>query len=249
MSNNESGHEVWDENIALPLSPLWSALRRRDQPLACSLVRDHLQDPNQWGPYDGGPGGGGPALGYALWWGMEDVVDCLLDAGASTMDEQYGHPLLGLARSVRSLRRMVHAGADINARHHSTKTSVLHALVRRADPDLIVAALELGADIHHRDFLGATPLFEAGSVRVAEVLIAAGSDPLARDDFGSQALLSAVIRGKVDLCRRLIELGCDPSNTEDRPRPRSLVEYANQWGHPEVAALLDDAIAEASGRK
>jgi len=242
MTSGDREHEVWGENLNLPLSLLWSALRRRDQPLACSLVRDHLQDPNQWGPYDGAPGGGGPALGYALWWGMEDVVDCLLDAGALTTDEHYGDPLLGLARSERSLRRMVHAGADINAMHPPTKTSVLMALARRGDPDLIVTALELGADINHRDFRRATVLFDAGSVRVAEVLIAAGCDPLARNDVGSQALFSAVIMGKVDLCRRLIELGCDPSNIENHPRPRSLVEYANQWGYPEIAALLEDAI-------
>jgi ankyrin repeat protein len=219
------------------LTPLWEALRADDEARVCELLASGSHDPNQWGAYDGAPGGVGPALGYALYWELDDAVRCLLDAGAKPNESVNGYAVAGWAQSPRMLEVLVESGADVNAASANNARSLLHLLCSRSTADTVRRAVELGANVHHRDAWGNTPLFEATSTEIAQVLIDAGTDAVAMDDNGCQALFFAAMNGRRELVQLLLDAGCDPAKASivggETP-----ADMAERDGHTVIAQLL-----------
>jgi ankyrin repeat protein len=222
-----------------PFTPLWAALRDDDEDAVCNLVSSGGSDPNEWGVYDGGHGNSGSALGYALVWGLERAVECLLAAGADpNAQNQHRMPVLVGARSPWSVRVMVAAGADVTAVHDRNGRSVLHILARLADAATVVEAVGLGADVNHRDAWGHTPVFGAGSVEVSRALVETGADPLAVDEVGMNAVWVAAMDGDLERVRYLLELGCDARQV-DPIRGITAAECARVHQHPDVADFIE----------
>ena len=64
------------------------------------------------------------------------------------------------------------------------------------------------------------------------------------DDRGFTALISAVLQGRVDCARLLVEAGADGSRQDNNGK--TALEWAEQLGHTKIAELLrrDSEIAE-----
>ena len=227
-----------------PLTPVWEALRDDDEASVCRLLRTGGHDPNQSGPYDGARGQWGPALGYALIWGLDVAVGCLLDAGGDPSAEVDGYPVAGWARSAKGLRLLLAAGADVNLNRTDNGRSVLHELARHSDESTVRSAIECGADIHHLDAWGHTPVFATSSDAVARVLVEAGANPLIEDPTGVQPLYFAAMDGVEDLVVYLLELGCDPLKS-NRVNGKNPLSFAVERGHTEVALRMRSWLARS----
>ncbi len=98
---------------------------------------------------------------------------------------------------VGDVRSCLRDGADPNARCGRGQT-VLYNAAASADPAVIEALIEAGAEVDARNDCGNTPLHEAARVSsapaVIEALIAAGADPDARNRIGATPLHKAAGR-------------------------------------------------------
>uniref|UniRef100_A0A0G4I1H1 C-type lectin domain-containing protein n=1 Tax=Chromera velia CCMP2878 TaxID=1169474 RepID=A0A0G4I1H1_9ALVE len=125
------------------------------------------------------------------------VVKALARAGGLvTLRDQDGNSPLHLAAragSVQSLKELLRAGANLEARNDKGETplfSVASSLSRsdfRLEWESMDALLEAGADINARDVRGDTPFMHAlfvGSTAVAKYLLDYGADPGARNKNG-----------------------------------------------------------------
>jgi uncharacterized protein len=100
-------------------------------------------------------------LGLASFFGRESVVEFLLIAGAepglparNSMAVAPRHSAVA-GRHVRIARRLVEAGADVNARQQSGFTP-LHGAAHNGDRELVEFLIASGADIHARTDDGKT---------------------------------------------------------------------------------------------
>lgn len=120
-----------------------------------------------------------------------DFVGLLVAAGAKLNPS--GYPPLFMAvnqegSSASVLRRLVAAGADINAVAAADGETVLHRIVSIAEPTMIDAALKCGAKLEARDARGRTPLLSAASQPSVENFVhlaSLGADLAARDTDGN----------------------------------------------------------------
>ena len=90
------------------------------------------------------------------------------------------------ANQLEMVRRLIAAGADVNAATREGATP-LHWAGRFRVEAAVPLLLAAGARVDARDEDGATPLFFAGA-QMATLLIAAGADPLVRDREGNVPL-------------------------------------------------------------
>ena len=91
--------------------------------------------------------------------------------------------------------------------------------------------LKAGANVHARDdgglILRHTCSF--GHAEVVALLLAAGADPNARDNWNYTPLHEAAIKGKTDVCVILLQHGADPTvrNSESKT-PLNVTDLANK---------------------
>jgi len=143
----------------------------------------------------------------------------------------FDSPAITRVRSREMLDVLLKAGADINAKSHwwaggfgllhTAKPSLaMHAIERGAVVD-IHAAARLGlmeklrelissdpAAIHARGGDGQTPLHFAGTVEVAEYLVAHGADINARDVDHESTPAQYMVRDRQEIARCLVQCGC-----------------------------------------
>lgn len=110
-----------------------------------------------------------------------------------------------------------------------------------ADDDLagVRAALNDGAPLEHRDGQGRTPLVaatKANRVAIAEVLLAAGADPNAKDDLQDSAFLYAGAEGYDQILRATLKHGADVRST-NRFGGTALIP-ASEHAHVETVRIL-----------
>lgn len=151
-----------------------------------------------------------------------ETVDSLLTAGAApdSRDDE-GTPALIIAVNagrIDIVKRLVEAGADVNARRaaYFQSTALMEAGVRN-DPELVTYLLDQGADLTMQDTLGDTPLNWAtyyGHLDLVKLYLERGADWSVASKQGS-AVDIAMHRGHRDLVRYFIEQGAgDPIGAE-----------------------------------
>ena len=192
------------------------------------------------------------ALVHAGREGHEAVVEALLEAGASAEvgeddeDETLpavcdGHPTPGI------VRRLVEAGADVNARCYGHPA--LNNAAKFGNMAVMEALVELGADVDGTDVLGRTAMHWAASGEVVRWLVALGLS--VQGDGGYESpLYRACYDGRVDAVRTLIELGADvdvncPSMHGSAPI-NVAVGFATKQVAVEMTRLLLAAGADAN---
>jgi ankyrin repeat protein len=128
---------------------------------------------------------------------------------------------------LNSVRVLIHAGADVNARDNSGRTALLWA-AQYGEVEIVRALTRAGSDLKAKDRQGWTPLTRAlseGHFDVVQALIAAGAeinrdqlrkDLNAKDMHGWTPLQRA--QGNIGSFRSLIQLGSDVNATDNSGR-------------------------------
>jgi ankyrin repeat protein len=204
-------------------------------------------------------GNGRTALDIAAHHGHLEVVRFLLAHGANPSGLQDGgRPLLSALRSghIDIVHCLLDHGADVNA----TDANGSHALMELAvitgyEPklDWCTLARQLitsGCDVNHANAYGTTALQIAvrneppdeANLELARILLEAGAAVDAIEgELGWTALMNAVSNGDIDAVRLLVEAGANVNQAASNgDTPWNL---ARRWGHPEIAALLEQAGA------
>ena len=145
-------------------------------------------------------------------------------------------PLLAAARAgdVAALRRLLDAGAPVDARDARGRTALLVA----THADQVEAARLLiarGADVNARDDLQDSPFLYAGAEGRLEILkltLAAGADLASTNRYGGTALIPAAHHGHVETVRELL-------------KTKIAIDHVNRLGW---TALLEAIILGDGGR-
>lgn len=175
------------------------------------------------------------------------VVDSLLAAGAApnSRDEE-GTPVLILAVNAGQsdlVKKLVEAGADINARREAYfKSTVLMEAGVRNDPELVQWLLDHGADISMQDALGDTPLNWAtyyGHQDLVALYLENGADWSVASKQGT-AVDIAMHRGHQGLVQFFIERGAGDPISEDAG---ALFDAIGAGDTEQVEALLDAGLS------
>lgn len=90
-----------------------------------------------------------------------------------------------------------------------------------------------------RCYDGYSPLHvavSAGNLEAIRLIVAAGADLKAKNDFGSTPLHGAILASNVDVAELLLDLGADIHSSG--PDSQSPLEFSRQWGEREIEKLL-----------
>jgi ankyrin repeat protein len=140
---------------------------------------------------------------------------------------------------LESVRRLVTAGAPVNARDHENRTALMWAAFNGHTP---VAAFLIGqgAEIDAKDRNGRTALMYASSgpfEETVELLLNEGAEIDIRGTLeGFTALMTAAAEGQLEVVRLLLRNGANP-NLKDRDGDTA-ESFALAKGHTAVVSLL-----------
>jgi ankyrin repeat protein len=149
------------------------------------------------------------------------------------------------ANDVEEARRLIEAGADVNAKDESVQSAYLIATSEVGDdPRLLELTLENGADVRSLDSYNGTGLIRAadrGYTAIVTRLLETDIDVDHVNRLGWTALLEAIILGGGDsahteVVRQLVEAGADV-NLADGQGVTPLA-HAEQSGYDEMVAIL-----------
>lgn len=136
------------------------------------------------------------------------------------------------------LARRLEAGADLTVRAGAAAETPLHVATRRRRPEAVRRLLDHGVDIDARTAGGKTAYAHAvrrGFSELASLLAQRGADTaLAPAD----RLAVAVVGGRLDEARRLLEAHPDCARTGNQEEDRLLADVAGRNGTAPVALLI-----------
>ena len=147
------------------------------------------------------------------------------------------------------VRRLLAAGARVDAERPKDGSTSLHAAAMRGDADLIELLVAAGgkAVLNAFDELNRTPLIEAveaDAPDAVQLLLEAGADIDARNEarIGETALHHAVRNGNIAMVRRLLDAGANPLvQGWMRLTPLDLADDPKLHGHRQMRVLLRQA--------
>jgi ankyrin repeat protein len=156
------------------------------------------------------------------------------------------------ANDVDEARRLIEAGADVNAKDETVQSAYLIATSEVGDdPRLLELTLENGADVRSLDSYNGTGLIRAadrGYTTIVARLLETDVDVDHVNRLGWTALLEAIILGRGDeahtqVVRRLVDAGADVSLADGQGV--TPLAHAEQSGYDEMAKILRAAGAQA----
>ncbi|WP_369192586.1 ankyrin repeat domain-containing protein [Streptomyces sp. R08] len=139
----------------------------------------------------------------------------------------------------------------MNRRRRKKLSKRLFGAIQAGDAVAVRALLGAGVDPERSDGEGTTPLYAAavnGEAVIVGLLLLAGASPdVESRGVGAEgtALCAAACWGHAGTVRELLAHGADPNLREDGGIGWSPLEWANNGPHPETAALLVAAGADA----
>ncbi|KAF4532352.1 hypothetical protein B566_EDAN003656, partial [Ephemera danica] len=163
------------------------------------------------------------ALHLAVQAGSPEIVEMLLDAGASTntpqpFTETPLHVAAGLG-STACVRLLLERGANVSVRVGPSKTTPLHLAAEDGNADCARMLLDAGAESEAKNARQQTPLHLAAlaqSAETLELLLHRGADPNSTDDSGRTPLHSAIVKGSrsCECVRLLVEHNADVNHAD-----------------------------------
>ena len=149
---------------------------------------------------------------------------------------------------VAAARRLVEAGADVNAKDETEQSVYLIATSEVTDdPRLLELALDAGADVNAKDSYNGTGLIRAaerGHARIIRRLLQTDIEVDHVNRLGWTALLEAVILGEggrahIRTVRLLVDGGADASIPDENGT--TALEHARRRGFVEIERILSEA--------
>jgi ankyrin repeat protein/mono/diheme cytochrome c family protein len=189
------------------------------------------------------------ALVYAVRTQSADAVAQLIasDADAVKARDANGSTLLHHAAgygSVDTMKRLLDAGADVNAANRRRSTPLHWALDDEAKVRLL---LSRGAAINTRQVDGRTPLYIAASMRngasLVKLLLDNGANPSLATANGMTPLMVAAVGGSLDIVTQLVDKGVDV-NVKNGAGETALM-FAATNGSPAAVKFLLERGADA----
>ena len=147
-------------------------------------------------------------------------------AATENRDEQGNTPLILAINKpdTAEVKKLVDAGADVNAASNSGVTPLMNA-AGMGNKEAVELLLQKGANVNYRTAGNYTALMSAalvGQVEIVKVLLAAGADPTVKDAAGKTALNYAEEKDRKDIVVLLKpKMGTMPTVKRSSPRGRS----------------------------
>ena len=148
-----------------------------------------------------------------------------------------------------ALRKLIRAGADVNAPQVDGATA-LHWAVYRGDMEAADQILRAGARPDAKNRTGITPLAMAalyGHAALVDRLVKAGADAKAPGPNGETLLMYSARNGSPDVIRLLVEAGVDV-NAKEPLRGTTALMWAVEQRHPRAVEALLKAGADPAAR-
>lgn len=220
--------------------PLIKAVLSGDVCRVCDLLELKAENID----LDGTDAEGRSALMFAVENGNSDIVDALLEAGASctTVDTVGFTPLhMTAAAPVPGIvRALVDAGGSVSSKN-MWGVSPLMSVAHCGHPCVLWELLQCGAGIHETDSLGQTSLMIAsawGQAECVDMLITAGADVAIQSVTGLTALHGAAQSGHPRIIRALIEAGADAESDSTMSPVGTPLHYAAGSGNASAVREL-----------
>ena len=156
------------------------------------------------------------------------------------------------AGDAAEIRRLIAAGADVNAPDPYGNTALIWA-ASRGDANIVQALLAVeGIDVNVQEILyGETALIGAarnGYAEIVQALLAVeGIDLNAQNKFGWTALIWAANKGHTNIVQALLEAGADKTITNQQNQ--TAADYARRFGHHAIKAMLEEAYVKPARQR
>jgi uncharacterized protein len=137
----------------------------------------------------------------------KNVANANVSTALEARDEQGNTPLLQAVNSGDTVetRRLIEAGADVNAASNSGVTPLMNA-AGMGNKEAVELLLQKGANVNYRTAGNYTALMNAalvGHVEVVKILLSAGADPTVKDAGGRTALTYAEEKDRKEIVELL----------------------------------------------
>ena len=153
---------------------------------------------------------------------------------------------------VETARRMIAAGADVNAPDDKDDYAILTACCN-GNYELVRLLVESGADVNIRDKYESTPLLECDAYypEIIKLLLDSGAKVNVRDNENNTPLLFAAMTGKPESVKLLIDAGAhiNVHGDDSQETPYDLARFEATFMENEDAPAIMELLLEAGALK
>jgi len=191
--------------------------------------------------------GGWPVLGVAIYQRDAEMVQVLMNVGAS-LEQWPGHDATALTMAAEMgdleiFTMLLDGGADEHVMLGPERdVSLIHVAAEKGRGQIVRFLIERGHDAESEDNIGETPLMFASHALDASafwVLLDAGANATRLDDLGTSALHYALFSCDLDRIHRLLELGVPLEARSGKSDGKTALIMAAEQCELAIPLLLD----------